>query len=64
MSKYKHECYDWDGMEIDYDWPEFESCNCFDEVDEDLKEAKELYKNGLIEWRDVTDSLESHIDCL
>lgn len=29
MSRFKHECTDWDFMEIDVDWPEFECCTCF-----------------------------------
>lgn len=28
--KYKHYCYDWDGMAIDETYKEFECCTCYD----------------------------------
>lgn len=39
MSKYKHFCYEWDEMEIDETWPEFECCTCYP-PSEEIKELK------------------------
>lgn len=39
MSKHKHFCYEWDGLEIDETCPEFEVCVCYP-----LEEVKELKK--------------------
>jgi hypothetical protein len=32
--KYKHQCWEWDGLEIDEFDPEFGSCTCFSELNE------------------------------
>ena len=37
--KYKHFCYEWDGLEIDETCPEFAYCTCFDE-EAQIKEIK------------------------
>jgi hypothetical protein len=42
MPNYKHQCPEWDFMEIDADWPEFEACIC--NIDSDGRGPK--YRHG------------------
>jgi len=32
MSKFEHECIDWDGLLIDINSPEIECCTCYSDV--------------------------------
>lgn len=45
--KYKHFCWDWDGMAIDETCPEFESCLCYDAAE--VKELKNKLSSGGLE---------------
>lgn len=42
VTKYRHYCHDWDGLEIDENDPEFISCTCYWNYDnqEEIREIK------------------------
>lgn len=42
--KYKHYCYEWDGLEIDETWPEFVFCTCYEQTEEIRQIKEELEK--------------------
>lgn len=47
QGKYKHYCWDWDGMAIDETCPEFEYCLCYDAAE--VKELKDKLSSGGLE---------------
>jgi hypothetical protein len=50
MSKFRHECPDWDYLEIDEDMTEFGACTC--NCGPEAREIKEAHNDALDEYNE------------
>jgi hypothetical protein len=55
MSKYRHECPDWDYLEIDESMTEFGCCTC--EFDGEAHEIRQAHMDALDEYNESQDLL-------
>lgn len=62
MTKFRHECVEWDGMVIDENSPEFAACGCFDDPEAKAASEKRQDENNAHNEREYAIALAR--DCI